>query len=278
MLEAKKSFLERDIKEWSNEMIDDKKERDLWANSTVDEINKLFVIVRTTFGFAMIPRKELDAYIKSTGKEPPTRPITEEMRSDRARELSADYESYEQELVIKQKKLAKVNEEQSTLRVDNLAEQRRISDVREKMKRLLADVDMLVVPRATVVHILRRDMHSPRLYVLEDSHIQAIKDFMKAGKPVMFLLGPATEAGGGIDRGTDDSLEKMLAEFNIELPNQMVLFNTEGEAMAESDDREMNAGRVEVQPIEFDWKLTPGSRLFTGLDLNAMHPPAAACV
>jgi hypothetical protein len=127
------------------------------------------------------------------------------------------------------------------------------------------------VPRATIFNLLRRDQISQRVYVLEDSHIQGIKDFMKAGKPVLFLLGPANEAGAPPDREGDE-LDKMLAEFNIELPNQTILYNAEAEAMAEAEEREMNAGRVDVPPVEFDWRLAAGSKLFSGLDVNAASP------
>lgn len=279
ILETKKSHLERDIKEWADEMIDDKKERDYWINTKIEEIGKDHLLVLTQIGMRVVPRREVEAFRKTTGRVPTSREINEEFRAKFAKELSEQYESYEQELESKRKKLAKAIDEQSKLRVDNLAEQRRITNVRDKMKRLLADVDLLVVPRATYFNLLRGnparggDRIQPEVHELEATQIEGIKDFIRAGKPVMFCLGPISEPGQtSPERAPQDALEKMLAEFNVELPNQMILYNTEAEALAELDEREMQAGRVDVPPVEFDWKLPPGARLFTNIDVKATSP------
>ncbi len=283
VLEARKSRLEREIKAWADEMVDDKKEWEYWRDTKAAEIAKKIVLVRTLFGARPISRAEVEAFRKSTGEQPATREITEDFRADWAKELGLQYESYEQELENKQKRLARAVEEQSKLRVDNLAEQRRITDVRDKMKRLLADVDMLVVPRATYFNLLRGDPSrggdaiSPRAHELEEAHLQAIKDFLKSGKPALFCLGPIVEPGGpGSAKVPSDSLEKMLAEFNIELPNQMILYNSEGEALAETEEGELQSGRVEIPPLDFDWKLPRGSRLFDSMKFNAASPVRAS--
>lgn len=261
MLEGKKKLLEVDIKDWVDDMVNDKKKRDYWQQSSFEEVVKEYL-----FGFERgrpipVARSQVEAFRKK-GFRVFVHELTEDIQKEIAKNYAEDYELYEQELATKQKKLAKAIDEQSKLRVDNLAEQRRVTDIREKMKRLLADVDLLVVPRATYFNILKGiparggDRIPPEFYEVDPAQLDAIKDFMRAGKPVMFCLGPVTEPGADPDRPTQDPLEKMLAEFNIELPNQMILYDVEVEAMAEFDERDLdlNAGRVDVPPVAFDWK------------------------
>ena len=273
LLEAKKSFFERVVKELEEDIRDHARGKKTWETTKLEDLNKDYALVATIQGFRPITRKQLEAARKAQGRIFATRDITEEFRAEYVREYIDELEAFEQELAAARKKLAKTTDEQSKLRVDNLAEQRRITDVRDKMKRLLADVDMLVVPRATLFNLLRGDRIGGRVYALEDSQIEAIKDFMKAGKPVLFCLGPMNEPGETPDSESQDSLEKMLASFNITMPNQTVLFNSEGEAMAESDEREqMRGGAVDIPAAELEWKVPPGSRWFTSLDLNAAPP------
>ncbi len=273
LLEAKKNFFERTIKEIEEELKDDDKDKKFWQDSKLADINKDLVLVATTRGFQPISRVQLEKIRKSQGRIPTTREITKEYRDEIVEALVEEIKSLDTDLKDVRKKLAKAVDEQSKLRVDNLAEQRRITDVREKMKRLLADIDMLVVPRPTLFNLLRGDRIGGRVYALDDAQVEAIKDFMKAGKPVMFCLGPMNEPGDGLDDLMADSLEKMLATFNIQLPNQTILFNTEGEAMAESDERDqMRGGVVDVPAAEVDWRIPATSRLFSGFDLKAAPP------
>src|SRR5947208_11372224 len=97
-----------------------------------------------------IARKQLEMIQKAQGKVFATAPITDLFRQDVVSDLTETADELRSDLASAQKKLAKAVEEQSKLRVDNLAEQRRITDVRAKFNRLLADVDLLVVPRATM--------------------------------------------------------------------------------------------------------------------------------
>ena len=91
--------------------------------------------------------------------------ITESYRQDVLKDIIESLDELQSDLDSSKKKLAKANDEQSKLRVENLAEQRRITDVRVKFNRLLADVDLLVVPRATLFNVIQRkiDRKSTRL-------------------------------------------------------------------------------------------------------------------
>src|SRR5262249_23622030 len=150
---------------------------------------------------------------KSKGRVPATTPITEEFRVAAVKFFAEEVESSNAELESVHKKLAKSQEEQSKLPVENLAEQRRISDVRAKFTRLLANVDLLVVPRFTLVNLIEGQAIPADIHALNSAHIDAIKDFMKAGKPVLFLLGPPVNArGDDLEEAPNDSLENLLAE------------------------------------------------------------------
>ena len=88
---------------------------------------------------------------------------------------------------------AAVAKEKVGLNVEDLLEQRRIADLRAKADRMLADCDLLILPRMTQFNVARGEMIPNRLYRLDDAQVEAIKDFLKAGKPVLALLGPVGE-------------------------------------------------------------------------------------
>ncbi len=161
------------------------------------------------------------------------------------------------------KELAVVVNEQKGLNIENLDEQRRITDLTAKMNRLLADVDLLIVPRMTFLDIPRRDIILNRAHKLDDAQLHAIKDFMKAGKPVLFCLGPSNEPSRDAqmpDFSGPDPLEGMLGELGFKLPKQTILFNVETKSFAERRGNLIIQGtQVEVPPVEFDWK--PGAGL-----------------
>ncbi|MBM3993694.1 MAG: hypothetical protein FJ303_06015 [Planctomycetes bacterium] len=157
----------------------------------------------------------------------------------------------EREIATYRKKLDKVVAEQAKLPVDNLGEQRRFGDVREKFKRLAANIDLLVIPRLTWRNLIERRGVRSDLHTLDKAHIDAIKDFMKAGKPVLFCVGPPI----GAARSDKDSLEELLSAFRVTLPNQTILHTAEGEAMEERDEKtEIGGAAIELPPAAFEWK------------------------
>jgi hypothetical protein len=277
MLEAKKTNYDRILKERDEELKEARDDKKYWETSSIEEINKRYVLVQSFQGWAQITRKELEEFRKAQGRIPPTAKITEDYKTKEIAEWVEIIDALESEMTLKKERLEKTIVEKGRLRVDNLEEQRRIANVRDKFNRLLADIDMLVLPRATFINLLRREF--PRIpsdvYPMHDTHIEAIKDFMKAGKPVMFLLGPMNEPGDEptIDPAKD-SLEKLLTPFNVVLPNQAILFTSEGEAMEENRERMGPPGGniVDIPPAEFDWKKTAGSRFISGLDFEAASP------
>jgi hypothetical protein len=123
-----------------------------------------------------------------------------------------------------------LEKEKATLKAENLAEKRRLTDVELKAKAMLANVDLLIIPRLTLRNVPARDVLPNRWFHLAPSQFNAVKTYLKQGKPVLFLLGPANE-----DEAEDpsekseppDQLEPMLAELGFHLPKQTILFNIE---------------------------------------------------
>jgi hypothetical protein len=143
---------------------------------------------------------------------------------------------------------------------DTLEEQSRISDLREKTNRRLADCDLLIVPRMTLMNVTRTPPEniSNRFYQLDRSQVDAVRDFLKAGKPVLFCFGPSNEnPRDQMDQFSipNDKLEDDLAQLGIKLGKQTILFNVESKSFAERRGGLMIMGaNVEVPPVEFDWE------------------------
>jgi hypothetical protein len=117
--------------------------------------------------------------------------------------------------------------EKATLKVENLAEKRRITDVEAKTKSMLAGVDLLVIPRITVINAPTGFAIPNRIHRLDDAHLKAMKSFLRDGKPVLFLLGPPSHPRESPDMATTDPLETMLSEIGVNLPKQTILYNIE---------------------------------------------------
>jgi hypothetical protein len=162
--------------------------------------------------------------------------------------------------------------EKSTLNVDTEAEQRRMTDLKAKLARSLADCDLLFIPRMTLRNVLIGDRIPNRLYRLDEAQVAAIKDFLKSSKPVLACFGPANENPNDRMRmaqlGPDgpDELENLFGQLGIKFGKQTVLFNAESKAFAERRSGLLVAGAVaEVPPVEFE-PLPPRS-------LATVNPP-----
>jgi hypothetical protein len=161
-----------------------------------------------------------------------------------------------------QERQATLNE-QKGLNVTGLAEQRRIKDLKAKLERKLADCDLLILPRMTLYNVNNPRENLPEfIYKLDRAQVDAIRDFLRRGKPVLALFGPTNQPGGmpaDFMHGGADEMEPMLGELGIRLGKETILFNSELKSFAE---RRMGfvfvGARVEVPPITFEWK--PGGR------------------
>jgi hypothetical protein len=189
--------------------------------------------------------------------------FTEELRRDQLAIRQAQATYLDLELQATREEREALAKEKTGLSVESLAEQRRITDVKAKTQRMLADCDLLIIPRLTLLNVARGDYIAPRVYRLEDGQVEAIKEFMKAGKPVLALFGPPNEqqqrammdpTGGGPDK-----LEDLFSELGFKLAKQTVLFNVEGKSFAERRGGLLIMGTaVEVPPVRFDWPAGAG--------------------
>jgi hypothetical protein len=155
----------------------------------------------------------------------------------------------------RQKKL----QERGKLDQEALAEQRRMTDVGAKLERLLADCDLLIVPRHTILSL------SPTFYIPNDLHqldpaqVKAIRAYLKRGKPMLACFGPANEAPQRRRPPTSagpDGMEDLLADLGIRLGKETVLYDVEAESLAGSPDDELEvpAAPEPVPPVAFGWQ------------------------
>ena len=139
------------------------------------------------------------------------------------------------------------------LRNERAAENRRVTDVKAKLKQYVADCDLLIVPRLTVVDIARGDVIPPSLFNLSKDQAEVVKEFVKAGKPVLFAVGPTNvDRRGPPGEPAGDDVERLLPQLGIE-PRQPD-DPDRGRGPGDGRAAERGAGRasVDVPPLVFD--------------------------
>ncbi len=173
--------------------------------------------------------KQLDTWNKIPAQELARRKFDEEFRKEQVQNWTALVEQ-----TTKQKDLAVAD--QQRLQVESLAEQRRLTDVKAKMGRALADCDLLILPRMTLRNVTLPPFNIPSgVHRLDDAQVAAIKEFIKSGKPVLACFGSVNESPE--DRQPPppgpDRLEELLESLGFRLSRQTVLFDREIGALAE---------------------------------------------
>lgn len=244
-------------------------------------------------------RKEELSALEKILKQWQTAPLAELRKTDVAKDLDVDQrldEGLRKQVIARvlepnialrqfgneqeQKELERLREErQAVSKVEeSLAERRRDSDLKAKTARVLADCDLLIVPRMTLFNVARDELIRPGLYRLDPAQVAAIKDFVRSGKPVLVCLGPINEAPGGRPdlEGGADALEEMLSQLGFRLTKQTVLFNVETKSFAQRRGGLLIAGaNVEVPPLKLDWEPgagRPAARALAGEEKpNALH-------
>jgi len=139
---------------------------------------------------------------------------------------------------------------------------RREPDVKAKFTRLLADVDLLIVPRYTVVNATIGRSVPATLHTLDRQQVAVVKEFMKTGKPVLACMGPIS-AGSGPQLEAIDGFEKLLRERGIELGRETILYDTERKAFTAARAGVMlfAGGATEPPPLLLVEGVPPGSKL-----------------
>jgi hypothetical protein len=273
-LELTLASLDQAIKQLDEELAVYSKQAREFASTSAAELAKKYALVR---GPEAIPKATVDA-LRKQGRLIQTFPLSEENRQRYLDHLEKEWlPEVRERLTQSQQRRADTSREQSTLNVEGLDEQRRIGDVRAKLKRLLADCDLLILPRMTLFNVARRERLRNWYYRLDDAQVDAIKDFLKQGKPVLFCLGPPNEPPDeptppGVERF--DRVEKLVEDLGFKAPEQTILFNVEAEALAEQQAGLIILGPPpDVPPVRFDLPADPGKLLpLTGPGSEHVRP------
>ena len=148
-------------------------------------------------------------------------------------------------------------QEKANLPQDTSGEQRRLTDLKAKFDRLLSKCDLLIVPRMTIRNAALGEVVPPSLHNLDQAQVAAIRDFMKAGKPVLACLGPSSEPPNSrfmADQKGPDGFEELLTELGFHLNTQTILFNDEAKSFAQRRTNFLtSSGNVQIPSVKFDW-------------------------
>ncbi len=203
------------------------------------------------------------------------RAVTAALAANQLPVFEEDLQDLKEGVEIYRKRLADVREEIGKLNVPALAESRRETDVKARLDRFLADCDLLIVPRMTLRNTaVDFDNIPARLYRLDDPQVEAVKDFLKAGKPVFACFGPSNQppdeaARPGADDNKPEPLEELFGALGIRFGKQTVLFDEETDAFADRrSGLEFTTAAAKVPPVLLDWR--PGA----GRPVGAAQPPA----
>jgi len=165
-----------------------------------------------------------------------------------------------------QKLAEDVARERATLDEDALVEKRRMTDLQGKLSYMLADCDLLILPRPSLHDVITDDRNLPAwLYSLDAEQVAAVKDFLKRGKPILVAAGPAADSPDTNPAmrppgfTTPDGIDGLLADLGFKMSKQTVLFDVESEAFAEQLGGVLTGGTgVEVPPLMSTWKAGAG--------------------
>jgi hypothetical protein len=155
--------------------------------------------------------------------------------------------------------LGDARKERAALDLDAAAESRRMSDLKAKLDRALADCDLVIVPRMTHYNLKIGGTIQPRLYRLNDAQVAAFRDYLRQGKPMLACFGPInerpTDAMGLTALGPPgpDGLEDLLTDLGFRFGKETILFGVEAKQTKRSRTDPLGAAAtVEVPPVSFD--------------------------
>jgi hypothetical protein len=184
------------------------------------------------------------------------RPFESEDDRKSASEFLADNIKATQELMkSNQDELDRVQPKYlEAMKNERAVEARRTSDVKLKLARAVADCDVLIVPRQTTPNLVTGDFLPPAIYALTEDQAEVVKDFLKAGKPVLGLFGAVNPSDTRPIPGfPEDALEGVFKRLGFEFSNLTVMYDAETRAMVEQSGETLRAGgTVTVPPLSFE--------------------------
>ncbi|MGL6096663.1 MAG: hypothetical protein ACRC7O_12815 [Fimbriiglobus sp.] len=166
--------------------------------------------------------------------------------------LNATVDDLRADLADLSKQLAEVGPKYRDLTRDERAtENRRVTDIRAKLKQYVDDCDVLIVPRLTTLDVAKGEIITPSLFNVSKDQAAVVREFIAAGKPVLFALGPTNIGRAPAGGDGPDEVETLLTRLGVELGRQTILTNPEAQAMAERRDEALGSN-VDVPPLSFD--------------------------
>jgi hypothetical protein len=195
---------------------------------------------------------KLDQLSRKYARELGGRKVTALGRQRQQAQFQSFVNQIREELAATTRERDALRSERARLDVDALQEARRMSDVKAKLDRALADCDLMLLPRLT--RRVNGSLVPNRVHRLSEPQVAGIKEFLQAGKPILACLGPVNEPSDlPPDLAGPDGLEALLGELGVRLGKQTVLFNADARSFA---DRRVSPLRVEegvkVPPLDFE--------------------------
>jgi hypothetical protein len=173
-------------------------------------------------------------------------------------QLKTQAGSFQEELAELQKQVSEAgNQYRDLLRDDRAVESRRLTDVPTKLRQYTADADILILPRVTVVDVVRGDTIPSSVFDVSVEQAAVVKEFLAAGKPVLFALGPPVSDGRGPAPGPD-AVEALLPQFGIIPGRQTILTDKEAVAIAERQGDPFAGGGSVTAAVSFEAPRLPG--------------------
>jgi hypothetical protein len=196
---------------------------------------------------------KLDALSRKYARELRGRRLTSEDRKDTLALRRMQLARVRAYLEDRERERNDIQKERDRLPVDELQEAQRMKDVKAKLDRVLADCDLLFIPRLT-----RRQngsLAAPyRFHRLSEAQLASVREFVEKGKPLFACLGPSTEPPE-LNLPPDpepDGLDRLLGELGVRLGKKTVLFSADSRAFS---DRRQNPFRadesVQAPPLDF---------------------------
>jgi hypothetical protein len=209
-------------------------------------------------------------------------PVTEKSLARLLMNFEKQIEGLKQDLAETQEALDESRKERDGLNVDAIAGSRRMTDLKAKFARELAECDLLIVPRLTQVNLRKEFVISPRIHRLNDAQTAAVQDFLKKGKPVLALFGPTNEPRPPADPRQPpppppeaDDLENLLSDLGIRFGKETILFGKEGKLSGQHDDLGAGERTVKLPSLRFDGKTGTGRPLALRTDKDRSQNPLA---
>ncbi len=182
------------------------------------------------------------------------REIDEEIRRFQLEGLAEVIAAQKEDLEHYRERLKERVAERDGLNVESAAELARMADLEAKFDRLLADCDLLVLPRMTFRNLALNDVIVNEIYRLDEAQVASIKKFLRKGKPVLACFGPdlAPPDRRGPPPEGPDGVEKLLADLGIHFGKTVVLYDAEAPlTVGRFGQVQILGADAEVPPVEF---------------------------